>query len=194
MLRLGRRTKFTPDEYLALEEVSETKSEYFRGVIDAMVGGTVDHSIIAANVGGELRTRLRDRPCIVLQSDMKLHVQANGLYTDPVVMVVCGRIEMVGRRNDVVANPVLIVEVLSESTRTYDRGAKFNLYRELASLQEYLLVDSEQVHVEVYRRMADGQFAIGTFDGLAAVARLESVACDLPLSEIYNKSSWAPHP
>ncbi len=190
MLRPGRKTRFTPEQYLALEEVSETRSEYFQGVIYAMVGGTYDHNIIASNTTGELRSRLRDKPCTVTQSDMKVHVRANGLYTYPDVMVVCGKVELLGRRKDVVTNPLLIVEVLSESTRSYDRGAKFKLYRDLPSLQEYVLVDSEQPHVEVYRRIAGDQFAIDTFDGLAGAVRLQSVECDLPLSEMYSKVSW----
>lgn len=191
MLRAGKRTRFTPEEYLALEEVTDERSEYFQGVIYAMVGGTIDHGVISLNTGSELRARLRDKACTVIPSDVKLHVKANGLYTYPDIMVVCGRIEALGRRKDVVTNPVVIVEVLSASTRAYDRGGKFGLYKELPSLQEYLLVDSEQPHVEVYRRLSESQFAIEMLDGLDAVITLTAIGCELPMREIYSKVSWA---
>jgi Uma2 family endonuclease len=194
MLRAGRRTRFTPEEYLALEEVTDEKNEYFDGVIYAMVGGTVDHGVISLNIGSELRTRLRDTPCTVIPGDVKLHVKANGLYTYPDVMVVCGKIETLGRRKDVVVNPVLIAEVLSSSTRGYDRGGKFSLYKELATLQEYVLVDSEQPHVEVYGRLPGSMFGLEMFDGLDVIITLAALGCELPLREVYSKVSWAATP
>jgi len=114
MLRAGRCAKFTSEEYLALEEAALTRNEYYRSVIYAMVGGTVDHGIVSLNIGSGLRSQLRDRPCAVLPGDVKLHVTANGLYAYPDVMVVCGKVESVGRRKDVVTNPALIVEALSD--------------------------------------------------------------------------------
>ena len=187
-----RRTKkiFSPTEYLAMEEVADYKSEYFNGEIFAMSGGTPDHSSVAVNLTVALGTRLAAKPCRVFNSDMRLHVERNGLYTYPDVMVICGKIELVKRRNDTVTNPVLIVEVLSESTRDYDRGMKFNLYKQVPSLQEYVVVESENPRVECYRRGADDQWVVEMIDDPSATVKLASVACEIPMGEIYRKVSW----
>ena len=187
-----RRTKkvFSPTEYLAMEEVADYKSEYFNGEIFAMSGGTPDHSSVAVNIATELNRLLAPRPCRVFNSDMRLHIESNSLYTYPDVMVICGKIELVKRRNDTVTNPVLIVEVLSESTRDYDRGLKFNLYKQVPSLQEYVVVESENPRVECYRRGADDQWVVEMIDDLSATVKLASVACEISLHEIYRKVSW----
>jgi len=187
-----RRTKraFTPAEYLAMEEVADYKSEYFNGEIFAMSGGTPDHSTIAVNMTVALATRLAEKPCRVFNSDMRLHIERNGLYTYPDVMVICGKLELVKRRNDTVINPVLLVEVLSESTRVYDRGMKFNLYKQIPTLQEYVVVESETPRAECYRRGAEDQWAVEMIDDPSATLRLASVACEIPLAEIYRKVSW----
>ena len=187
-----RRTKrvFSPTEYLAMEEVADSKSEYFSGKIFTMSGGTPDHSSVAVNLIAALGTRLAAKPCRVFNSDMRLHIERNGLYTYPDVMVICGKIELVKRRNDTVTNPVLIVEVLSESTRDYDRGLKFNLYKQVPSLREYVVVESENPRVECYRRGADDQWVVEMMDDPGATVRLASVACEIPMGEIYRKVSW----
>ena len=188
-----RRTKkiFNPTEYLAMEEVADYKSEYFNGEIFAMSGGTPDHSSVAVNLLPQLEPPSRAaKPCRVFNSDMRLHIESNSLYTYPDVMVICGKIELVKRRNDTVTNPVLIVEVLSESTRDYDRGMKFNLYKQVPSLQEYVVVESENPRVECYRRGADDQWVVEMIDDPSATVRLASVACEIPMGEIYRKVSW----
>jgi Uma2 family endonuclease len=188
---LRRRKKvFSPAEYLAMEEVADHKSEYFNGEIFAMLGGTPDHSSVAVNIAAELDRLLAPRPCRVFNSDMRLHIESNSLYTYPDVMVVCGKVELVKRRNDTVTNPVLIVEVLSESTRDYDRGMKFNMYKQVPSLQEYVVVESENPRVECYRRGADDQWVVEMIDDPNATVRLVSVACEIAMREIYRKVSW----
>jgi Uma2 family endonuclease len=189
MLRRAK-TIFTPAEYLAMEEVAEYKSEYHNGEIFAMSGGTTDHSLVAVNTVASLSRQLEPRPCRVFNSDMRLHIERSGLYTYPDGMVICGKIELVERRKDTVTNPVLIVEVLSESTRVYDRGAKFNFYKQLPTLQEYVVVDSERPHVECYRRTEGDNWLVEMHDDLDAMVRLESVACEIPLRQMYNKVSW----
>ena len=189
MLRQAKKV-FSPIEYLAMEEVADYKSEYFNGQIFAMSGGTPDHSTVAVNIAGALNRLLAPRPCRVFNSDMRLNVERNGLYTYPDVMVICGKIELVKRRNDTVTNPVLIVEVLSESTRDYDRGMKFNQYKQVSTLQEYVVVESENPRVECYRRGADDQWVVEMIDDLSATVRLASVACEISLHEIYRKVSW----
>ena len=126
MLRRIKRT-FTPAEYLAMEEVADYKSEYFKGEIFAISGGTPDHSTIAVNIAGELNRLLASKPCRVFNSDMRLHIERNGLYTYPDVMVICGKVELAKKRKDTVTNPLLIIEVLSESTRDYRSGNEIQL-------------------------------------------------------------------
>ncbi len=189
MLRLKKRI-FTPAEYLAMETVADYKSEYYNGEIFAMSGGTADHSLIAVNTAGILSQRLAPTPCRVFNSDMRLNIERSGLYTYPDVMVICGRIELVKRRNDTVTNPVLIIEVLSESTREYDRGAKFNFYKEIPTLREYVTVESERPHVECYRRTGDDKWLVEIHEDLDATVKLESIACEISLRQVYNKVSW----
>jgi Uma2 family endonuclease len=189
MLRSGKK-KFAPAEYLAMETVAEYKSEYYNGEIFAMSGGTTDHSLVAVNVTIELGQRLAAGPCRVFNSDMRLHIERSGLYTYPDVMVICGKIELVKNRNDTVTNPILIVEVLSESTRDYDRGAKFNFYKQIPTLREYVVVESEHPRVECFRRTEDDKWLVEMYDDLEAAMQLESVAGEIPLRQIYNKVSW----
>jgi Uma2 family endonuclease len=189
MLRRAKRT-FTPVEYLAMEEVADYKSEYFKGEIFAMSGGTSDHSTIAVNMTVALGTQLMAGPCRVFNSDMRLHIERNGLYTYPDVMVICGKIELAKNRKDTVTNPLLIIEVLSESTRDYDRGTKFNFYKQIPTLQEYLVVESEGPRLECCRRGGDEQWLVEMMDELGTAVKLASVGCEVSLREIYRKVSW----
>lgn len=190
MQRRRLKKRFTPEEYLAMQEGSETRSEYYNGEIFDMVGATINHSRIVGNLVVTLGTHLRDGPCEVLATDMKLLVKASGLYTYPDVLVICGEAETALDRDDIVTNPVLLVEVLSPSTRAYDRKQKAEFYKQIPSLQEYLLVDSERPRVECLRRGAKDEWRKETAIGLDAEIGLASVDCALPLSEIYRKVSW----
>ncbi len=189
MLRL-KKDRFTVDEYLAMERVADYKSEYYSGEIFALAGGTVDHNTVTVNCAAELRQSLDARPCYVFASDMRLHVQRSNLFTYPDVMVICGKIRFFDRRNDTVLNPILVVEVLSESTREYDRGAKFDFYKQIPELQEYILIESEQARVEAYRREADGHWTVETISGLDADLPFVTLDCVVPLRRIYHKVSW----
>ena len=140
----------TPEEYLERERQAETKSEYLRGEVFAMAGGSPIRA--RANRSTSLVRRLGDklsqRPCDVYATDVRLAISQAGLYTYPDVMVICGEPVAVDDRQDTVTNPVLIVEVLSDSTKNYDRGQKFQHYRSLPSLMEYLTVAQDEAHVE----------------------------------------------
>lgn len=185
---LATKKLFTPEEYLAMEEVADYKSEYFQGEIFAMSGGSANHSTITSNCITGLNLALKAKPCRVFESNMRLLVKRNGLYTYPDVMVVCGKVEFVPKRNDTLTNPVIIVEVLSPSTRDYDRVKKFALYKPLDSLREYLLVDSEQIHVTHLRRTdPESAWTIEMYDDLQTVLHLDSVGCDLALAQIFDK-------
>ena len=190
MLQANKKVRFTAAEYLAMEAAADYKSEFFGGEIFALAGGSADHSVVAVNVAAELRQLLDARPCRVFNSDMRLYVRPSGLYTYPDVTVVCGKEQMVERRTDTVTNPLLLIEVLSDSTRDYDRGAKFQFYKQIPTLREYVLVESGHARVECYRRTADDRWTIETFEGIDAIALVESLDCRLPLRHIYHKVSW----
>ena len=144
----------TPEEYLEIERAADERHEYYRGQMYLMPGGSLRHSVISTNILSELSNALKRRPCIVVNSDMRMRVAEDGLYTYPDISVVCGDPKFADRRTDTLLNPSLIVEVLSPSTERKDRGFKFAQYRTLASLQEYALVSQEEHRVEVFRRQA----------------------------------------
>ena len=179
---------FSVEEYFQLEEMSETKHEYYNGQIFDMVGASRNHDFITGNIYLSLRRRLDGTPCDVYTSDMRVLVKPNGLYTYPDVSVVCGEPEFIHRQTDTLLNPTLIVEVLSPSTREYDRGPKFELYKALPSLRDYVLVEQDRVLVEVYGRAKGGRkWSAQTYDNLKQAVRLRGFGCELPLREVYRK-------
>jgi len=182
-----RTTFISPEEYLAQERLADHKSEYFHGEVFAMSGASPRHVWITANVTAEFRQRLKAKPCRVSASDLRLRVTSAGLYTYPDVMVVCGEPQYAEDQQDTLLNPVLIVEVLSESTRDYDRGRKFQHYRKLPSLIEYLMIEQDEPHVEHWTRQRENHWDFVEFDGLTQSLQLTSIGCNLPLTEIYDK-------
>lgn len=186
-MQVAERITVTEDEYLGLERAAETKHELVNGEIVAMAGGSPRHNAIAANVSGVLRTQLKDRPCIVFSSDQRIHVEATGLYTYADVSVTCDRPRFHPKHKDTLLNPRVIVEVLSDSTEGYDRGAKFAHYRGLPSFQEYLLISQHVALVEHYLRLETGQWILTAYQGETAIVKLPSLDCELPLAEVYDK-------
>ncbi len=186
------KTLITSGEYLENERAAEYKSEYYRGEVFAMAGAGNNHNVITGNLIGLLYSRLRGKGCTVYPSDMRLHIPETGLYTYPDVMVVCGRKEFVDEKKDTLTNPVLIVEVLSGSTESYDRGRKFGFYRSISFLCEYLLVDSQRVIAERYLKNEAGLWELHESPGLSGVVQLASVGVDLPLQEVYDGTEDLP--
>ena len=185
-----RTTLLTPEEYLEIERRAERKSEYFEGEMFAMAGASYAHVVIVDNLNYELKLRLKAGPCRVHSSDLRLRVAPNGLYTYPDVMVICGGPEFADDRRDTVVNPFLIVEVLSESTQAYDRGKKFDQYRTLPSLREYLLVSQDAPRIEQWTRQPDDNWLMAETSGMDASIRLASIDCVLPLAGIYDQIEW----
>ncbi len=179
----------SPKDYLALERQAETKSEYWNGQIYAMSGASESHNIIVFNLAVTLGTQIKGRPCKAYASDMRVKVNPTGLYTYPDVSVVCGKAEFDELRKDNLLNPTVIFEVLSPSTEAYDRGKKFDHYRRLESLQDYLLVAQDSVMILHYARQADDddRWMLTGYYGLNTVASIESIGCELPLAEVYDK-------
>lgn len=176
------------EEYLALEEQSEIKHEFFQGEIFAMSGGTYNHAEIAGNIYASLKAKLRGHPCRPMNSDMRIHTPS-GLDTYPDVSVFCGKPELQDKQRSLL-NPTVIVEVLSPSTRTYDRGDKFALYRAIPTLQDYLLVDSEQVLLEHFRRTPDNEWVLHEYRALEDDVTLTALGETLNLDVIYENIEW----
>jgi Uma2 family endonuclease len=177
-------TRYTPEEYLALDRMAEFKSEYVDGRIVAMTGGSWDHSAIISDLGGEIRARVRGRPCATHGGTLRVKV-GSGRYVYPDLLVVCGTPRLEDGVHDTLLNPTLIIEVLSPSTELYDRGEKFAHYRTIESLMEYVLVAQDRMAVERYTRRGDlwAYAAIGPEDGTLV---LESIGCEIPLDAIYE--------
>ncbi len=179
----------SPEEYLSIERQAEYKSEYIDGVLYAMAGGSERHNLIAGNLITELNIRLREAPCRVYPSDLKVRVPNPKRFFYPDVSVVCGDTQFADDEKDVILNPVLLVEVLSESTAAFDRGKKFQSYQQIESLQEYLLVSQDEPLVEHFLRQEDGHWLYTKVSGLDEAIILPGLQCQLALSDIYNKAT-----
>jgi Uma2 family endonuclease len=140
--------RLSESQYLEIERAAEFKSEYFDGEMFAMAGGSRKHSLIASNLIRELGDKLKGRPSVVFNGDLRIKIEVSGLYTYPNASVVCGPSKSVTGADDTIVNPVLLAEVLSDSTEAYDRGRKSEQYRQIPSLREYLLISQNEPHIE----------------------------------------------
>lgn len=186
-MSLQAKTLITPEEYLSLERHAEHKSEYVAGEIFALAGASERHNLIVGNVFAGLHAQLRQRPCKVYASDMRVKVQATDLYTYPDVVALCHEARFDDDQQDTLLNPMLIVEVLSESTEGYDRGKKFAHYRKLESLQEYVLIAQDTYHIEHYIRQPDNQWLLSESDTVQDTIHLPSIDCHLAVADVYDK-------
>jgi Uma2 family endonuclease len=184
--------KWTVEEYLAFERQSEERHEYFDGEIFAMSGASEQHIIITGNTFSSLLVQLRKRPCKVYPIDMRVKVSPNK-YMYPDISVICGEPQFEGTI-DMLVNPTLIIEVLSPSTEMYDRGKKFEYYRTLPSLQEYLLIAQDTVHIEHYTRQSRGGWFFLEVKTLEASIELLSIDCTLLLTDVYDKITFTETP
>jgi Uma2 family endonuclease len=185
------KTNLTPEEYLEFERKSETKHEYFEGEIFAMSGAKRNHNVIAWNIGGELRQKLKGKDCEAYPADMRVFVPETGLYTYPDLVVVCGEPQFQDDVFDTLLNPVLIIEVLSETTESYDRGKKFQHYRSIESLQEYVLVSQDEARIEKYVKSGDGFWFFTEAVGLDSEIEFSSTGCRIALGEVYDKINFS---
>lgn len=182
-----KKKKITPEEYLEFEKNSELKNEYFDGEIFAMVGAGKNHNIISVNISGELRHKLKGTSCMNFVGDMRVKVEKIEKYTYPDIVVACEKIEFLEDELDSLVNPVVIIEILSNSTESYDRGLKFQHYQLIQSLQEYILVSQYHCQVEKYKRSEKNSWIYTSFNEINHALKIESIKCELPLSEIYHK-------
>lgn len=179
-------------EYLALERAAPFKSEFLDGEMFAMAGGSPMHSLIAANIIRELGMKLKGRACRRFTSDLRLKVEAAGLFTYSDVSVICGALEFAAGTDDTVVNPTLLIEVLSDSTEAYDRGEKFLHYRQMPSLKEYLLVSQRLSRIEQFLRRPNDEWALRTAEGGEATLSLPSLEVTLDLNEAFAGVDFAP--
>ncbi len=186
-MSIQRQPHLTPEEYLALERTAEYKSEYFAGEIFAMAGASERHVSIVANLMYMLVGQLKGRPCKAYANDLRLKVSPTGLYTYPDILVVCGTPRFADEQKDTLLNPLVLMEVLSESTEAYDRGKKFDHYRALTSVSDYLLVSQDQHKIESFVRQPDNRWLFAAYTALDDVVEITSIACALPLRDVYDK-------
>jgi Uma2 family endonuclease len=177
----------TPEQYLAIERAAQTRSEYYRGEMFAMVGASRKHNLIAGNIFRRISEQFDGRPCEVYQTDMRVKVSVKGLYTYPDVVATCDEPKFEDGQTDTLLNPLVIVEVLSPSTEAWDRGKKIEHYRTLESLREYVLVTQDRVFVEKFARDADGQWTLSDCRTIDQTLVLQSITCRVHLSEIYAR-------
>ena len=178
------------EEYLAMEEDAEGKHEYYRGEVFAMAGDTIAHNQIVSNKVGELNFFLRGKACQVFPSDLKVHNEANSLFTSPDISIVCGEPERWKARNDTITNPVVLIEVLSKKTQNYDRGNKFKLYRSLLSLKEYILISSVEMLVERYTKQSTGFWTFRETANSEDAFQIETIGFACPVKELYRNVSF----
>ena len=181
--------RLSPEEYLAQEEQATERHEYLNGEIFPMAGGTHNHEVICLNIASALQQHGRGHKCTAYGSNMKIQVKSNGLFTYPDAMLVCGQIEFAPERRDVVTNPVLITEVLSDSTQSYDRGDNFALYRGLPSFAHYILIHQNQPLVE-YHHKTSGGWLLTEIAGMDATLCVQELAFEMPFRELYADVDW----
>jgi Uma2 family endonuclease len=183
--------KLTEAEYLEIERRSEVKHELVDGRMVAMAGASLAHVLLVTNLVGALGDQLKPREHTVCGSNLRVKIQKSGRFTYPDVAVVCERLELGTEQRDVLLNPRVLIEVLSDSTQAYDRGEKFEQYRSIPSFTEYLLIAQDRHHIEHYVRQKDGRWLLEETDSLGDSVVLESINCRLALADIYAKVRFA---
>jgi Uma2 family endonuclease len=176
----------TEEEYLAFEDASEQKHEYYQGEVFAMAGASNPHNEIFTNLFGALTTQLKGKPCRPYGSDKRMKIPENTLYTYPDISVYCNVNTPFDRSTKVSQDPTVVIEILSESTRDYDRGRKFKLYRDIPTLKEYILVDSESMGIESFRLNSSNHWELEEYKSIDQSLFIASLSVTIPLSEIYD--------
>lgn len=180
----------TLEDYLSIERQDPGRHEYRNGLVVAMAGGSRTHDLLAAQAITRLTLAVEDKPCRAHGGNLQIYIAAHNVALYPDAMVICGDDLFAKGRTDLVTNPLLIVEVLSPSTEAHDRGRKFEYYRALPSLLDYVLISPGQPLVERFSRQPDGDWLLSVFRGLAAILPLPSIGAAIPLRLLYAKVTW----
>ena len=177
-------------EYLDAERAAPGKHEYYHGEVFAMSGASLEHNIIFSNLFGELSHKLKGKNCRPFGSDLRIHIPINTLFTYPDITIICGDPHLTDDKFDTATNPAVIIELLSASTRNYDKGEKFSLYREIDSLREYILIDTEKVHVIKNIRHTDNSWQLTEFKNIENIFPIDTVGLVISLKDIYEGISF----
>jgi Uma2 family endonuclease len=180
------KSKFSIAEYLGMERASDRKHEYYQGEIFTMPGASNRHVFVFKNLYVDLGHKLKRHRCTPLGSDLRVHIPENTLFTYPDISVFCGDIRLYDEMEDSAIGPTVIIELLSASTRNYDRGMKFKLYRDIPELKEYVLVDSESICVEAFRLSEDKIWVGQLYKESADILQIHSVGYSIKLEVIYE--------
>lgn len=180
------KEKLTVEEYLQFEKKSVQKHEYFKGEVFAMAGAGARHNVIFSNIFGELAYRLKGNPCRPYGSDLRIHIPENTLFTYPDISIVCGVIIPSETDEDTAILPTVLVEILSPAMKDYDRGGKFRLYRDIPTLKEYILIDSESINIEIFRMNSQEHWELEEHRSIDDTLVIPTVDLSLPLKEIYE--------
>ena len=181
------KPKLTEKEYLAIERAATTRSIFYRGEMYAMTGAKEAHVLITGNLLANIWSQFEERPCKVYASDMRVKNARTGSFFYPDVAALCREPQLEDSHGDTLTNPEVIIEVLSESTESFDRGGKFEDYQLLESLTTYVLVAQDKPRVELYRKQADGSWNYVSLNQLSDVLNLDSIEVQISLSKIYDK-------
>ena len=181
----------SPEEYLAEERAALDKHEYYQGEVFAMSGASLKHNVIFSNLFTDIGGKLKGKGCRPYGSDLRIHIPKNTLYTYPDISIICGEADLTDKEFDTATNPSVIIELLSKSTRNYDKGEKFTLYRDIDTLKEYLLVDTEKIYVEKHIRNADGSWQLTDYKSLENSFTIDSLQINILLTDIYEGISFA---
>lgn len=177
----------TEEEYLAFDRASTTKYEYYNGRIYAMTGAKEPHNLINGNTLATLHSQLRQKPCRIYASDMRVKVTKTGLNTYPDIVIICGQPQFTDSTRDTVTNPVVIIEILSDSTERYDRGTKFQNYRTIDTLRDYILIAQDHHHIEHFSRQDGGLWVLQEATSDTDSIRILSIECTLSVQDVYEK-------
>ncbi len=178
------------EEYLETEREALDKHEYYQGEIFAMSGASVKHNRIFTNFFIDIGSKLKGKGCLPYSSDLRIHIPKNTFYTYPDISIICGEPELTDDKFDTATNPSVIIELLSKSTRNYDKGEKFTLYRDIDSLQEYILIDTEKIYVEKHIRNADNSWQLTDYKSLENTFTISTVNLSFLLIDIYEGISF----
>lgn len=187
-MKAHKLSKITVEEYIQYEIETGQKYEYHDGLIYALAGGSIEHALLIGNIYSELRNGLKKKNsnCKPITNDAKLHIEKENKYVYPDSMVICGEFNRSTKTDNAVTNPILIVEVLSKSTIEYDRGDKFYFYRQIPTLQEYVLIEQNRYVVEVYyKKEKNDLWRISRYEGLDQIIKLQSIDIEINMDELY---------
>lgn len=173
-------------EYLQTERVSAEKHEYYQGEVFAMSGASVAHNIIFSNLFIDIGIKLKGKNCRPFVSDLRIHIPKNTLFTYPDISIICDKPSLTDDIFDTATNPSVIIELLSPSTRNYDKGEKFSLYRDIDNLQEYVLIDTEKIHVIKHIRHVDNSWQLTEFKNIENSFSIDTISLVLTLADIYE--------